>query len=110
MTPGQRDAEIVAALGGAGANDAISQPRSETAPINQAFIQLADVEGESVVIENYTTKDLEVKRGAGTVYYRIPSNTGREIDVTDNANELSVRNATDNTTATFTYQVIGEVA
>lgn len=109
MTPAQRDVEVIIALGGAGVDDAVAQPRTGQAPINQAFVQLANVAGESVVIENYTSKDLEVRRGAGgTVYLKIPAGTGREIDVQSNANELYVRNATDNTTADFTYQVIGE--
>lgn len=86
----------------------LGQPRSLAVPINQAFVQLADVIGESVIIENYTTVTIEVKRGAGTVYYVIPPDTGREIDVAENANELSVRNGTDNTTVNVTYHVVGE--
>lgn len=114
MSEAQRDVEIINAIevgaGGGGANAATAQPRQGTTPTANGWVQLANVAGNSVIIENYTGKKLEVRRGAsGTIFLPILDGMGREVDIVANANELYVRNITDTLGVTFLYTVVGEV-
>lgn len=88
----------------------LGQPRNAAVPTNQSFEQLEDVEGSSVVIENYNEDiTLQVKRGStATAYYNIPPNSGREIDIDERASELFIRNGTNADAADFIYHIVGE--
>ena len=108
MTPNKRDVEIIKAIE-TGGNSLLGQPRNGSVPTNQSFEQLESVECDSVIIENYSEVTLQVKRGStATTYYNIPPDTGREIDVQENANELFIRNGTDSTAADFIYHIVNE--
>jgi hypothetical protein len=107
MTPGQRDAEII---------DAITSPDGralgefrEVTFDDTPYVALADVNCGGVVITNTSGKNIFVKRGAGAVPITIPNNSGKRFDVIDNANELSVANATDAATVSVQYECLGEV-
>jgi len=115
QTPAQRESELWETIKDAteaiesGGAPVLGQPRTAAVPINQGWIQLADVGAKGVIIENDTGKLIEVRRGgSGTVFYEIADGMGQQLDVLENANELFARNGTDNAAVTLRYHVQGE--
>lgn len=106
MTPGQRDAEIVAAVSG-DTGRTLGQPKEVTFD-DTPYVALDSVACSAVVLYNNTGKTVNVKRGAGTVVFPLANGMGKQFDVSSNANEISVANATDANTVTMVWEAVGE--
>lgn len=92
----------VLANGGGGARST-GQPREVAG--TGAFVQLADVKCSSVVFNNTSGADFDIRRGAtGTVLITVPDGAGKEFDVVENANELYANGAS----GSMQYECNGE--
>lgn len=95
--------EFLAAILGATNPRATGQPREIAG--TGAFVQLASVACSSVVFNNTSGVDFDIRRGStGTVLLRIPDGAGKEFDVVANANELYAKGAS----GSLQYECNGE--
>lgn len=76
--------------------------------INGTFEALESVNGTGVIITNTSGKDVKYRRGNAGFWVTIPNGAGKIVDISSNASEIQVANATDNTAIDVVYEIQGE--